>query len=58
VRLAQTTNKCTDDDVSYYIQECGDILGVSNYINERDNPKAILNYVFQQIMKYKKLNQE
>jgi intraflagellar transport protein 52 len=29
IRLAQLTNKCSDDDVEYYIRECGDILGVS-----------------------------
>jgi len=30
-QLAQITNKCSsDDDLAYYIQECGQILGVSN----------------------------
>ena len=29
IKLAQLTNKCTDDDVEYYIKECGDILGVT-----------------------------
>jgi len=28
--MAQLTNKCSDDDVEYYIKECGDILGVSS----------------------------
>ena len=40
IRMAQMTNKCTDDDVEYYIKECGDILGVSNQINNPDDPKA------------------
>ena len=29
IRMAQLTNKCTDDDIEYYVRECGDILGVS-----------------------------
>ena len=30
IRMAQMTNKCGDDEVEYYIKECGDILGVSS----------------------------
>jgi len=30
IRMAQMTNKCQDDEVEYYIKECGDILGVSS----------------------------
>lgn len=26
-RLAQITNKCTDDDIEYYVREAADILG-------------------------------
>lgn len=29
-RLAQLTNKCTDDDLDYYIRECGKILDIPN----------------------------
>lgn len=29
IKMAQLTNKCSDDDVEYYIKECGDILGVT-----------------------------
>lgn len=53
IKMAQLTNKCTDDDVEYYIKECGDILGVSSQINNPDDPKAILHYIFQEIVKYK-----
>jgi hypothetical protein len=53
IKMAQLTNKCTDDDVEYYIKECGDILGVSAQINNPDDPKAILHYIFQEIVKYK-----
>ena len=51
--MAQMTNKCADDEVEYYIKECGDILGVSTLINNPDDPKAILHYIFQEIVKYK-----
>ena len=51
--MAQLTNKCTDEDVEYYIKECGDILGVSSQINNPDDPKGILYYIFQEIVKYK-----
>ena len=30
IKMAQLTNKCTDEDIEYYIRECGDILGVSS----------------------------
>ena len=26
-RLAQTTNKCSDADLEYFVRECGDIMG-------------------------------
>ena len=42
-----------DDDVEYYIKECGDILGVSSNVSNPDDPKAILHYIFQEIVKYK-----
>ena len=51
--MAQLTNKCSDDDIDYYIKECGDILGVSQQISNADDPKAILHYIFQEIVKYK-----
>ena len=53
IKMAQLTNKCVDDDVEYYIKECGDILGVSSQINNPDDPKGILHYIFQEIVKYK-----
>ena len=35
VQLAQITNKCpSDDDLAYFIRECGSILGVSNAVSE------------------------
>ncbi|XP_067856451.1 intraflagellar transport protein 52 homolog [Heptranchias perlo] len=57
VRLAQLTNKCTDDDLEFYVRRCGDILGVSNRQDSRD-AKEILEHIFFQVVEFKKLNQE
>ena len=53
-RLAQITNKCTDDDLEFYIRECGEILGVSRHLpqSERD-AKAILAYIASRVIEYK-----
>lgn len=55
VRLAQITNKCNDNDLEYYIRECGDILGVTNKLDvkERD-AKHVLHHIFSQIVQFKK----
>ena len=34
IRLAQLTNKCTDDDLDYYVREAGEILGVAGKVNQ------------------------
>jgi intraflagellar transport protein 52 len=59
VRLAQTTNKCSDSDLEYYIRECGDILGVTGKLapDSRD-AKHILEHIFAQIVEFKKMNQD
>ncbi|KAK3790257.1 hypothetical protein RRG08_034820 [Elysia crispata] len=59
VRIAQITNKCTDDDLEYYVRECGDILGVTHHLpQESRTAKHILEHIFTQIVEFKKLNQE
>lgn len=59
VRLAQLTNKCTDDDLEYYIWECGKILGVMDKLeNDNKDARHVLEYIFKQIINWKKLNQE
>ena len=57
IRLAQLTNKCTDDDVEYYVRECGDILGVSSQINNPDDPKEVLHFIFNELIKFKSPNE-
>uniref|UniRef100_A0A8B9SV60 Intraflagellar transport 52 n=1 Tax=Anas platyrhynchos TaxID=8839 RepID=A0A8B9SV60_ANAPL len=57
-RLAEITNKCTDDDLEFYIRKCGDILGViSKLPKEKQDAKNILEYIFFQVVEFKKLNQ-
>ena len=73
IRLAQLTNKCTDDDIEYYVREAGEILGVvseltkqlqqggtpaEEALNGEMGAKRVLEYMFRQIVRYKCLNQE
>ena len=30
IRLAQLTNKCSDEDIEFYVREAGDILGITD----------------------------
>lgn len=50
-KLAQVTNKLTDDDIESYVQACGDIIGASAEVGK--DPKAILHYVFKELISYK-----
>lgn len=58
VRLAQLTNKCNDNDLEYFIRECGEILGVSAQLSQ-DKPdgKHILEHVFKAVVNFKMLEQ-
>jgi len=61
VRLAQLTNKCNDDDLEYYMRECGEILGVTNRLpadTDKRDGKHILEYIFKQIVEFKKADQD
>eukprot|EP01147_Barroeca_monosierra_P000715 gene715-4008_t len=50
VRMNQLANKCTDDDLEYFVRECGDILGISHHLesNKRDG-KHILEHALKQV---------
>ncbi|KAJ3103388.1 Intraflagellar transport protein 52 [Phlyctochytrium bullatum] len=55
VRMAQLTNKCNDDDLEYYIRECGEILGINEKLDpERSDARHILDHVFRSIVNWKK----
>ncbi|KAJ3272210.1 Intraflagellar transport protein 52 [Terramyces sp. JEL0728] len=57
-KLAQLTNKCTDDDLEYYMRECGQILGLMEKLEpEKQDARHVLDHVFKSIVNWKKLNQ-
>jgi len=56
VRLAQLTNKCENKDLEYFVREAGDMLGVSDKVKKRSEPKAIIKYLMEQIINFKKSN--
>ncbi len=60
LRLAQLTNKCTDNDLEYYIKESGEIMGITRELREdqRGDARYVLEYVFRRILSYKKLHQD
>ncbi|XP_071778746.1 intraflagellar transport protein 52 homolog [Centroberyx gerrardi] len=59
VRLAQLANKCTDDDLEFYVRKCGEILGVTPKLDkDQRDAKHILEHIFFQVVEFKKLNQE
>jgi intraflagellar transport protein 52 len=60
VRLSQLTNKCSSDDLEFYITEGSEIIGVTKKLRSPRNrdPRALLDYIFRQIVQYKKLNLE
>ncbi|XP_022696737.1 intraflagellar transport protein 52 homolog isoform X2 [Varroa jacobsoni] len=57
-RLAQLTNRCTDDDLDYYILEAGEILGVFQNSSVKRQAAAVLDHIFTQVCEFKKLNQD
>lgn len=59
VRLAQLTNKCTDDDLEFYIRQAGEVLGITEKLgSEKKSAKHILEHVFRQLVNFKKMNQD
>lgn len=48
----------TDDDLEYYVRECGTILGISQKLPpDQRTGKNILEHIFTQIVEFKKFNQ-
>lgn len=58
VRLAQLTNKCEDKDLDFYIRQAGDILGVTQKLQDGKTSKHILQHIFKELVGYKKMNQD
>ncbi|KAL9643953.1 hypothetical protein ABK040_005422 [Willaertia magna] len=57
-RLAQLTNRCTDEDADYFIQKAGEIVGISRVLKHElaSSSKHILEFLLRQIVQFKKLN--
>ena len=48
----------SDDDLEYYVRECGDILGVTSKLPaDCRDAKHMLDHIFAQVVEFKKLNQ-
>jgi len=58
VRLAHVTNKCSDEDLDYFVCQGGELLGVDKDlpVQERGDPKAILHHMMEQLSNWKKLH--
>jgi hypothetical protein len=39
-RLAVLTNKCTDDDLEYYVRQAGDLLGICDFLDRQSSEGA------------------
>ncbi|KAJ9451221.1 hypothetical protein DIPPA_27154 [Diplonema papillatum] len=60
-RLAILTNKCQDKHLEYYIKEAADIMGLTQKLaqnGEEPDAKTVIEYIFKQIVQFKKLNHE
>lgn len=67
IQLAQLTNKCTDQDLEYFIREAGDLLGIHDKIREEEDEKdtaasysaaRILEYMLVKLVNYKKIDSD
>jgi intraflagellar transport protein 52 len=57
-KLIALTNKCTDEDLEYYMRECGNILGIMDKLDPgKQDARHVLDHVFKSIVNWKKLNQ-
>jgi len=60
-RLAQLTNKCTDDDLEFYVRESADVLGIVQEMGVEDiehlkgehGAKKILEYLLRELVSFK-----
>ncbi|OAF69879.1 Intraflagellar transport protein 52 [Intoshia linei] len=53
-KLAQLANKCNEEDLDYFIQECGKILNIDKYIEGSIDSKDVLYHVVSVIVNYRK----
>lgn len=60
VRLAQLTNKCTEEDVDYFVREAADIAGVRVPHAGPGLPdaKTLLHYMLRRVLHWRRLDTE
>lgn len=60
IRLAQLTNKCNEDDLEYFVRECGELFGVKAAAGQQGplSGKQILEQVLREIAEFKKINHD
>lgn len=45
----------TDEDLEYFVRQCGDIMGVSSRLpSDKRSAKDILEYILTQVVEFKK----
>jgi len=57
-RLAQLTNKCSDDDLEFYAQEAGTIVGLVEPTETEVDGKRLLHDLFQKVCRSKQLYEQ
>jgi len=58
-RLAMLANKCTDDDLDFFICQAGGILGVTPKLESNSrSSKHHLEFIFKELLRFKMMNQE
>jgi intraflagellar transport protein 52 len=54
-RLAQLTNKCSLDDIDYFVAEAGEILGVTGSLPAgKKGAKNVLHFILSELVKFKR----
>jgi len=53
IRLAQVTNKCSDEDLGFYIQSLGTILNMHLKEEQKNEPKLILHLMLSERSEFK-----
>lgn len=56
--LYLTSYSGSNEDLEYYVRECGNILGITGKLAMKErSAKHVLEHVFAQLVEFKKLNQ-
>ncbi|KFD50369.1 hypothetical protein M514_08751, partial [Trichuris suis] len=57
-RLALEARKHTEDQLDTFVMKCAEILGITKHLKPGfQSPKNVLEFVSNQVMEFKKLNQ-